>query len=75
MGGDRPDPVLILCKAAGFGWPTVKALIVVRPNGKGTSGQGLDVAYGNFERLSRPRPRSVSFASGRSDRTSNTRPR
>jgi hypothetical protein len=44
--------VLILCKAAGFGWATVKALILVRPNGKSTSGQGLDVAYGNFDRLS-----------------------
>ncbi len=52
MGGDRPDPVLILCKAAGFGWATVKALILVRPNGKSTSGQGLDIAYGNFDRLS-----------------------
>ncbi len=27
MGGERPDPVLILCKAAGLGWPTVKAHI------------------------------------------------
>ena len=25
MGGDRPDPILILCKSAGWGWPTVKA--------------------------------------------------
>src|ERR1700733_14723080 len=34
MGGDRPDPVLILCKAAGLGWPTVKAIIMARPGGK-----------------------------------------
>ena len=33
MGGDRPDPVLILCKAAGLGWPTVKAVILV-PSGR-----------------------------------------
>ena len=51
MGGDRPDPVLILCKAAGFGWPTVKAIFLVRPNGKGTSSQGLDEAFANYSRL------------------------
>ena len=52
MGGDRPDPVLILCKAAGWEWPTARAIIVARPNGKGTSTQGLDAAFANFERLS-----------------------
>jgi uncharacterized protein (DUF2336 family) len=52
MNGDRPDPVLILCKSAGFGWPTVKALVLARPGGKGGSSQGLDAAYANFERLS-----------------------
>ena len=52
MGGERPDPVLILCKAAGLGWPTVKAIILVRPDGKGTSSQGLDAAFANYGRLS-----------------------
>ncbi len=52
MGGDRPDPVLILCKSAGWGWPTVKAIIQSRPHGKGASSQALDGAYTNFERLS-----------------------
>jgi uncharacterized protein (DUF2336 family) len=52
MGGERPDPVLILCKSAKFGWPTVKALMLARPNGVGTSSQGLDAAYANFDRLS-----------------------
>src|SRR5262249_39253718 len=52
MSGDRPDPVLILCKSAGWGWPTVKAIILARPGGPGTSSQGLDTAYANFERLS-----------------------
>ncbi len=52
MGGDRPDPVLILCKSAGWSWPTVKAIIVARPSGKGASSQSLDNAYSNFERLS-----------------------
>jgi len=52
MAGDRPDPVLILCKASGFGWQTVRSLILVRPGAKGTSTQALDAAYANFERLS-----------------------
>jgi uncharacterized protein (DUF2336 family) len=52
MGGDRPDPVLILCKAAGLAWPTVKAIFLVRPNGRGTSSQGLDEAFANYNRLS-----------------------
>ena len=52
MGGDRPDPILILCKSAGWGWPTAKTIIMARPSGKGSSSQGLDTAYSNFERLS-----------------------
>jgi uncharacterized protein (DUF2336 family) len=52
MGGDRPDPVLILCKAASFKWPTVKAVIMVRPDGAGTSTQGLETAFANYDRLS-----------------------
>ena len=52
MSGDRPDPVLILCKAAGWQWPTARAIIVARPSGKGTSTQALDAAFANFERLS-----------------------
>lgn len=52
MGGDRPDPVLILCKAAGLAWPTVKSIFLVRPDGKRTSSQGLDEAFANYNRLS-----------------------
>jgi uncharacterized protein (DUF2336 family) len=52
MCGDRPDPILILCKSAGWEWPTVRAIIAVRPGGKSTSTQGLDNAFSNFERLS-----------------------
>ena len=37
MAGERPDPVLILCKAAGLSWPTVKAVITARPDGKPSS--------------------------------------
>jgi uncharacterized protein (DUF2336 family) len=51
MGGDRPDPVLILCKSAGWQWPTVRTLITARPGGRPSS-QALDTAFSNFERLS-----------------------
>jgi uncharacterized protein (DUF2336 family) len=56
MAGERPDPVLILCKAAGMSWPTAKAIIVSCSEGNGTtvhvSGRGLDAALANYERLS-----------------------
>jgi uncharacterized protein (DUF2336 family) len=51
MNGDRPDPILILCKAAGYNWMTVRAIIMSRPSAKGTSSQALDAAYANFEKL------------------------
>jgi len=38
MASEQPDPVLILCKAAGMGWPTVKSIIVARPDAKAPSG-------------------------------------
>jgi uncharacterized protein (DUF2336 family) len=50
MSGDRADPVLILARAAGFSWPTVKAIIAARPGVKVTT-QVLDSAFENFERL------------------------
>jgi uncharacterized protein (DUF2336 family) len=52
MASDRTDPVLILCKAVGFEWQTVQAILTVHPEGKGTRSQGLDEAHRNFERLS-----------------------
>ncbi len=52
MNGDRPDPILILCKSQNWGWQTVRVIITARPGSKGTSSQGLDAAYSNFERLS-----------------------
>src|SRR5215472_16347421 len=52
MGGERPDPILILCKSVGWGWPTARAIIMARVGGKGASSQGLDSAFANFERLS-----------------------
>jgi uncharacterized protein (DUF2336 family) len=51
MASDRADPLLILCKAAGFGWPTTRAIIQARPNSKGLTEQSLETALRNFERL------------------------
>ena len=59
MGAERPDPVLILCKSAGWGWPTAKAIIMVRPGGARTSSQDLDAAYADFDRLSPTTARRV----------------
>jgi uncharacterized protein (DUF2336 family) len=52
MSAERADPVLILCKSAGFGWQTVRSIMTARPGRQGTSNQGLDEAYANFEKLS-----------------------
>jgi uncharacterized protein (DUF2336 family) len=51
MGGERPDPILILCKSVGWGWPTARAIMGARLGPKANSSQGLDAAYSNFERL------------------------
>jgi uncharacterized protein (DUF2336 family) len=58
MGGDRPDPVLILCRAIGLNWSTVKAIIMLRPDAKSAS-HGLDSAFANYERLSNSTARRV----------------
>jgi uncharacterized protein (DUF2336 family) len=52
MSGERADPVLILCKAADFSWQTVRAIILARPGRQGTSTQGFDEAFANFDKLS-----------------------
>ena len=50
MNGERADPVLILARAIGFGWPTVNAILNARPGSK-PSAQTLDAALENFDRL------------------------
>lgn len=50
MNGERTDPILILARASGFGWSTVKAILNARPGAK-PSPHALDVARDNFERL------------------------
>jgi len=51
LAGERSDPILILGRSAGFAWETVRAVINVRPGGKGTSTQGVDSARDNFDKL------------------------
>src|SRR5262249_961199 len=50
MNGERADPVLILARAVGLSWPTVRAVLNARPGGR-PSTQTLDAAHENFERL------------------------
>lgn len=59
MTAERADPVLILCKSAGFSWPTVRSIMTARPGRQGTSPQGLDDARANFDKLSPPTAQRV----------------
>jgi uncharacterized protein (DUF2336 family) len=52
MAGDRPDAVLLLCKAAGMSWPTAKSVTSVRRDGRGPPNLGFDSGFANYERLS-----------------------
>ena len=52
MRAERPDPVLILCKAAGWSWATVAALLAARPDGEDTSTSALEIVRADFDRVS-----------------------
>jgi uncharacterized protein (DUF2336 family) len=52
MGGERADPILILCKSAGWGWPTARAIIGGRPGREANCSQGLEAAFSTFAGLS-----------------------
>lgn len=52
MTGERPDPILILCKAAGYSWPTTRDIIQARLGSRGKAAVTLDAAFANFDRLS-----------------------
>ena len=52
LGGERSDPVLILCKALGVQWSTTRAVIAVHAGKRPVSPQLFDTAHTNFERLS-----------------------
>lgn len=49
--GERPDPILILARAAGLGWPTLKAILKTRPSGPGTSMAGIEETRESYEKL------------------------
>jgi uncharacterized protein (DUF2336 family) len=51
MAADRPDPVLILCKAVGLDWPTTRSLILARPASTGITSWVLESASINFATL------------------------
>jgi len=50
MNGERADPVLILARASGLSWATVKTILGARPAGRPSS-HTLDAARENYERL------------------------
>jgi hypothetical protein len=50
--------VLILCRAIGLNRSAVKAIIMLRPDGKSGS-QGLEAAFANYEHLSSSTARRV----------------
>lgn len=52
LSGDRHDPILIMGKSLGFGWATVRALIVLRSGAaRMPAAATLEEARGNYERL------------------------
>lgn len=59
MTGEQSDPVLILCKAAGFDWSTAQAVMTVCATGKKPMRQMLDDANANFDLLSQSAARRV----------------
>jgi len=50
ISGERADPVLILARTIGFGWPTVREIINARPGLKPNVAT-IDAAYENFDLL------------------------
>jgi uncharacterized protein (DUF2336 family) len=59
MHGDRIEPFLILFKALGFEWLTVRAVIMIRPSGRKISAKEIEEICGDFSRLSYSTARRV----------------
>jgi uncharacterized protein (DUF2336 family) len=59
MGAQQPDPVLILCKSAGWAWTTTAAILKVRPCSARASSEHFDTARADFDRLSATTARRV----------------
>jgi len=56
--GSHVEPVLVLCKAAGLQWPTVTALLRIRPGQSLSPQEVFDASY-DFARLSHSTARRV----------------
>jgi len=54
MYSDRSESILVIARARGLTWPTVKALLRLRAGPKGISATELQQNLASFERLSRP---------------------
>lgn len=59
LAGDRPETILILGKAVGLTWNTVKAVLALRRNGQGVSPQTLENCLGTFSRMKPATARQV----------------
>lgn len=59
MAGDRPETVIILAKAIGMSWPTVKALLTMRSAGQGHPDHVFEQCLGTFSRLKPATARQV----------------
>ncbi len=59
MNGDRIEPFLILFKALGFEWMTVRAVIMIRPSGRKLSAKEIEEVCSDFNRLSYSTARRV----------------
>lgn len=59
MAGDRPETILILAKAAGLSWATVKTLLALHKNGQGVAPQTLENCLGTFSRMKPATARQV----------------
>lgn len=59
MNGDRIEPFLILFKALGFDWMTVRAVIMIRPSGRKLSAKEIEEVCSDFNRLSYSTARRV----------------
>jgi hypothetical protein len=53
MHASRSDAIVIPCKAAGFKWATTRRILKSRPSIKPISAGELDVAWGEYIKLSK----------------------
>lgn len=49
--GERPDPILILARSIGLAWPTLRAILKIRPGAAGTSEAGLEETKDIYAKL------------------------